>query len=60
MAALLIIIAILAVAYIFAAVTFYSGFKNWYPICGGSTCRKGESCPDSVSMTGSFQDKRRA
>ncbi len=42
MATLLIIIAIVAAAYIFAAIAFYYGFKNWYPMCGGksSTCRK--------------------
>jgi hypothetical protein len=46
MTTFLIIAAILAVAYIFAAITFYYGFKNWYPLCGGksSTCRRGEAC----------------
>jgi hypothetical protein len=42
MTTLLIIIAILAAAYIFAAITFYYGFKKWYPMCGGksSTCKR--------------------
>ncbi len=42
MTTFLIIIAIVAVAYIFAAVTFHYGFKNWYPMCGckSLTCRR--------------------
>ena len=48
----LIIIALLAAAYLFAAVTFYFGFKNWYPLCGrkSSICKRGESCPNSLSQ----------
>ncbi len=26
---------IFVAAYLFAAVTFYYGFKNWHPMCGG-------------------------
>lgn len=36
MTTILIIIAVLIAAYLFAAVTFYYGFKNWRPMCGGS------------------------
>ena len=37
---LLIIIAVIAAIYIYAAIANYYGFKNWYPMCG---C-KGASC----------------
>ena len=49
MAIFLTIIAILAAAYLFAAVVFHYGFKNWYPICGGksSRCRGGASCSNA-------------
>jgi hypothetical protein len=40
MTTFLIILAIVAAAYIFAAVTFYYGFKNWHPMCGGKSCRR--------------------
>ena len=33
----LIIVAIVAAIYIFAAIVYYYGFKNWYPMCG---CKK--------------------
>jgi hypothetical protein len=33
---ILIIGVALAITYIFAAVTFYYGFKNWHPMCGGT------------------------
>ena len=36
MTTFVIIVAILVTAYIFAAITFYYGFKNWHPLCGGS------------------------
>gem|GEM_PF-3559350 len=47
----LIIIVFLAAAYLFAAVTFYYGFKNWYPLCSqkSSLCGRGESCLNSLS-----------
>jgi hypothetical protein len=40
MTTILIIVAIAAVIYIYAAVAFHYGFKNWYPVCGckGSVC----------------------
>ncbi len=34
MTIILIITIFLIAAYIFAAVTFYFGFKNWHPLCG--------------------------
>jgi len=37
---LLIIIAVIAAIYIYAAIANYYGFKNWNPMCG---C-KGTSC----------------
>ena len=36
MTTILIIIAILAVIYLYATLAFYYGFKNWYPLCGCS------------------------
>jgi len=62
MTTILIIIAIVVAAYVFAAITFHYGFKNWYPMCGGksSTCRRGESCPPSPGKTGSLQDGQSA
>ncbi len=52
MTTFLIIIVLLVAAYLFAAVTFYYGFKNWYPLCGrkSSICGRGESCPNSLSQ----------
>jgi len=40
MTIVLIIVAIVAAIYIYAAVANYYGFKNWYPMCGckGGTC----------------------
>lgn len=40
MKTILIIVAIVAAVYIYAAVANYYGFKNWYPMCG----RKGAAC----------------
>ncbi len=37
----LIIFGILAAFYVYAAVAFYFGFKNWVPFCGGG-------CTDAV------------
>ncbi len=34
MTTLLIILAVVAAVYIYAAVVQYYGFKNWYPMCG--------------------------
>ena len=31
---LLIIAALFAVIYVYAAIAYYYGFKNWYPMCG--------------------------
>jgi hypothetical protein len=41
MSTLLTIVAIAAAIYIYAAISFYYGFKNWYPLCGckGMECR---------------------
>ncbi|MDH4162889.1 MAG: hypothetical protein OEW15_09415 [Nitrospirota bacterium] len=33
----LIIAAAAAAVYIYAAIAFYYGFKNWYPMCGGKS-----------------------
>ena len=40
MTIILIILAAVAVIYLYAAVAFYYGFKNWLPFCGcaGTTC----------------------
>jgi hypothetical protein len=38
---LLIIIAAIVVIYIYAAIAYYYGFKEWNPFCGGC---KGASC----------------
>jgi len=40
MTILLIIVAIAAAIYIYAAIAYYYGFKNWYPVCGctGTEC----------------------
>ncbi len=40
MTTLLIIVAIVAAIYLYAAVANYYGFKSWYPMCG---C-KGDAC----------------
>ena len=40
MTILLIIVAVIAAVYVYAAIAQYYGFKNWYPMCG---C-KGGSC----------------
>lgn len=40
MTTLLIIAAIAAAVYGYAAIAFYYGFKNWYPMCGS----KGTAC----------------
>jgi hypothetical protein len=37
MTVILIIVAIATAIYIYAAVAYYYGFKNWYPMCG---CKK--------------------
>jgi hypothetical protein len=43
MTTFVIIATIFVAAYLFAAVTFYYGFKNWHPMCGGkSAAVKGE------------------
>jgi hypothetical protein len=44
MTTVLIIIAAIAVIYIYAAVAYYKAFKDWYPMCG---C-KGTSCAPRV------------
>jgi len=40
MTIVLIILAAAAIIYLYAAVAFYYGFKNWMPLCGctGKTC----------------------
>ena len=40
MIAFLIIVAVFAAIYLYAAVVQYYGFKNWHPMCGG----KGAAC----------------
>ncbi len=41
MTIVLIILAAIAMIYIYAAVVYYYGFKNWLPFCGctGPECR---------------------
>jgi len=46
MTVVLIIVAIVAVIYIYAAVAYYYGFKNWHPLCG---CKKTECSPKRMS-----------
>jgi hypothetical protein len=40
MTTILIIVAVVAVVYMYAAVAFYYGFKKWNPMCGcnGTVC----------------------
>jgi CHASE2 domain-containing sensor protein len=40
MTTLLIIVAVIAAIYIYGAIAFYYGFKNWVPFCGciGTKC----------------------
>jgi hypothetical protein len=40
MTTILFIVAIAAAIYMYAAIAYYYGFKNWYPVCG---C-KGKEC----------------
>ncbi len=44
MTILLIIVAIAAAIYIYAAIAFYFDFKNWNPLCGcrGTECGPGK------------------
>ncbi len=46
MTIVLIIAAIVAALYIYAAVGYYYGFKNWYPLCG---CKRTECSPKKPS-----------
>ncbi len=41
MTTFLIIVAVIAAVYIYAAVAYYLGFKNWHPLCGcsGGSCK---------------------
>lgn len=34
MTTFLVIAAIVVAVYIYAAIAYYLGFKNWYPLCG--------------------------
>jgi hypothetical protein len=43
---LLIIAAIAAAIYIYAAIAYNNGFKNWYPLCG---CKGTECSPKKPS-----------
>ena len=42
---LLVIIAVIAVIYIYGAIAYYYGFKAWNPFCGckGATCAPKET-----------------
>jgi len=55
MTTFLIVVAIAAAVYLFAAISFYYGFKNWNPMCGGKSarCGSGESCSNSPATSGS-------
>jgi hypothetical protein len=46
MTVILIIAALAAAVYLYAAVVFYYGFKNWAPLCGVSarTCDRADVC----------------
>ncbi len=46
MTIVLIIAAIVAAIYIYAAIAYYYGFKNWYPLCG---CKGPECSPRKPS-----------
>jgi hypothetical protein len=46
MTILVIIAAIAAAIYIYAAIGYYYGFKNWYPFCG---CKNGACGPGTLS-----------
>ena len=46
MTTLLIIVAIVAAIYIYAAIAYYYAFKNWYPLCG---CKGTECSPKKPS-----------
>jgi hypothetical protein len=46
MTIVLIIVAIAAAIYLYAAVAYYYGFKNWYPLCG---CNRAECGPRKPS-----------
>jgi hypothetical protein len=55
MTILLIIIAVIAAVYIYAAVANYYGFKNWNPLCG---C-KGASCAPKKTEEGGHPENHR-
>ncbi len=59
MTTFLILAAVVVGVYLFAALIFYYGFKNWNPLCGGGTsrCGKGESCSISPASSGSRSKK---
>jgi hypothetical protein len=57
MTAILIAGGILATMYIYAAVTFYYVFKNWYPMCGTRLCTPGNICKASSATTIQEQPK---
>jgi hypothetical protein len=40
------IAAIAAAIYLYAAVAYYYGFKNWFPMCG---CKGGKCSPTKTS-----------
>ena len=45
MATILIIAAIVAAIYIYAALAYYYGFKNWNPLCGCKRTKCGPGKP---------------
>ncbi len=57
MATLLIIVAVIAAIYIYAAIAHYYGFKNWYPMCG---CKGGACAPKKPSEEGTSAGKGEA
>ncbi len=61
MTILLIIIAVVAVIYLYATLAFYYGFKNWYPLCGCSGQESPQVCMSKgPSRTGKLPDSRAA
>ena len=46
MTIVLIIVAIVAAIYIYAAIAYYYGFRSWHPLCG---CKGTECSPNGPS-----------
>ena len=53
MTALLIILAVVAAIYTYAAIAYYYGFKNWYPMCG---CKRTTCSRKSAEMAAGVKE----